>query len=189
MVRMRNMVHGQPTHLIENGTQWAHVYQKSNKVLGCHWNRNLWSFQTSRIIFGHDARRRFQEDTKYIGLDTGAVYGDRLTALIHFPNSTETILSVDSKAYSPVRGELIHTDSWSTSHPIAESLIQIWQNFFKGNCFNFLFASYFCIILNYLICQKSSSSLIFRDWKSKSYNHVEEFGKENSDYISSMRIL
>ena len=33
MVRMRNMVHGQPTHLIENGTQWAHVYQKSNKVI------------------------------------------------------------------------------------------------------------------------------------------------------------
>lgn len=97
MVRMRNMVRGQPTHLIENGTQWAHVYQKSNK--------------TSRIVFGHDARRRFQEDSKYIGLDTGAVYGDRLTALIHFPNSTETILSVDSKAYSPVRGEVIHTDS------------------------------------------------------------------------------
>ena len=33
MVRMRNMFHGQPTHLIENGTQWAHVYQKSNKVV------------------------------------------------------------------------------------------------------------------------------------------------------------
>ena len=33
MVRMRNMVHGQPTHLIENGTQWAHIYQKSNKVI------------------------------------------------------------------------------------------------------------------------------------------------------------
>lgn len=113
MVRMRNMVHGQPTHLIENGTQWAHVYQKSNKVNLdlLDGQRVISSVQTSRIIFGHDARRRFQEDTKYIGLDTGAVYGDRLTALIHFPNSTETILSVDSKAYSPVRGEVIHTDS------------------------------------------------------------------------------
>ena len=111
MVRMRNMVHGQPTHLIENGTQWAHVYQKSNKVRFNPLDGVIFWFQTSRIIFGHDARRRFQEDTKYIGLDTGAVYGDRLTALIHFPNSTETILSVDSKAYSPVRGEVIHTDS------------------------------------------------------------------------------
>ena len=44
MVRMRNMVHGQPTHLIQNGTQWAHVYQKSNKVrvgFKLEYNQNL----------------------------------------------------------------------------------------------------------------------------------------------------
>ena len=32
MVRMRNIVDEQPTHLIDNGTRWADVYDASNKV-------------------------------------------------------------------------------------------------------------------------------------------------------------
>ena len=33
MVRMRNIVDGKyPTHLIDNGTRWAEVYQMSNQV-------------------------------------------------------------------------------------------------------------------------------------------------------------
>lgn len=58
-----------------------------------------------RIIFGHDARRGFQryEGDYAIGLDTGAVYGKRLTGLI-LPE--RTVVSVSSKMI----GSLDHVD-------------------------------------------------------------------------------
>jgi len=96
MVRMRNIVDEQPTHLIGNGTRWADVYDASTKT-------------SSRIIFGHDSRRRLQRGKKYLGLDTGAVYGDKLSSIIHFPNGTETIVSVQSKPYELVKGTLLHS--------------------------------------------------------------------------------
>merc|ERR1712241_1034051 len=60
MVRMRSIGQNGPTHILEDGEKWAQVYQQSN--------------QTTRVIFGHDSRRRLQQDEKYLGLDTGAVY-------------------------------------------------------------------------------------------------------------------
>ena len=96
MVRMRSInASTGPTHLIDQGTRWAEVYQASNA--------------TQRVIFGHDSRRRLQQDDKYLGLDTGAVYGDKLSAMIHYPNGTETIVSVQSAAYEHVNGVLLHS--------------------------------------------------------------------------------
>ena len=95
MVRMRNIVNGEPTHLTVNGSQWVDIYERSN--------------QTTRIIFGHDSRRRLQQGSKYLGIDTGAVYGDKLTAMIRYPNGSEQFISVQSQPYSPVSGPIIHT--------------------------------------------------------------------------------
>jgi len=95
MLRMRSIGTDGPTHLANQGTPWAEVYQASNS--------------TQRIIFGHDSRRRLQRGDKYLGLDTGAVYGDKLSAMIRFPNGTETIVSVQSAAYEHVNGVLLHS--------------------------------------------------------------------------------
>ena len=55
---------GKPTKRIE-GRPWASLWQGPE-----------------RIIFGHDALRGLQQYRLTVGLDTGCVYGNRLTALI-----------------------------------------------------------------------------------------------------------
>ena len=53
------------------------------------------------VIFGHDARRGLQQEEYAIGLDTGLVYGKRLTGII-LPD--RVFVSVDAlEEYSPVK--------------------------------------------------------------------------------------
>ena len=94
MVRMRNFNNDKPTHLIDEGEPWVTKWEKEGEF---------------RVIFGHDARRRLQQGENYLGLDTGVVYGDRLTALIRFPTGEEKFLSVPAKkAYEPIKGVMYH---------------------------------------------------------------------------------
>ncbi|CBY12957.1 unnamed protein product [Oikopleura dioica] len=94
MVRMRNFNDNKPTHLIEKGEKWVIKWEKEGEF---------------RVIFGHDARRRLQQGNNYLGLDTGVVYGDRLTALVRLPNGNEKFISVPAKkAYEEVKGVMYH---------------------------------------------------------------------------------
>jgi len=66
MANMRNLLpDGTATADAKQGTAWA----------------QQWSGPRT-IVFGHDAQRGFQRASMAIGLDTGAVYGRQLTALI-----------------------------------------------------------------------------------------------------------
>jgi len=61
-----------------------------------------------RIIFGHDAKRRLQKGPNYLGLDTGLVYGNHLSALIRFPDGEENLITVDAKKpYEKVNGPIL----------------------------------------------------------------------------------
>ncbi len=55
---------GQPTHRLQ-GTPWAEIYRGS-----------------PHVVFGHDALRSVQLHPDATGLDSGCVYGGRLTALV-----------------------------------------------------------------------------------------------------------
>lgn len=94
MVRMRNIAEdGTPTHLRDVGTAWVDKWADAGRF---------------RVIFGHDAMRRLQQGPNYLGLDTGLVYGNKLTALIREPNGHERLVTVDAKKpYEKVKGPII----------------------------------------------------------------------------------
>ena len=187
MVRMRNMFHGQPTHLIENGTQWAHVYQKSNKVVKTFgsndksfldFENNLRPWCSTEISRRHKIYWTWYRCCLWWSVDCpytfSKFYRDyskcRLKSLFSCPWWSDTYRQLID--WQVPRSNLVQTTKF-----LQRKLLQF------SVCFLFLYYSQLSNL------PKTSSALFFRDWKSKSDNHVEEFGKENSYYLRSMRIL
>ncbi|KAH7020044.1 Metallo-dependent phosphatase-like protein [Ilyonectria destructans] len=70
----------QPDHDI-----WIPVDSRSGEPWANIWNlvqKKIPSSQRRSIIYGHDAKRGFQEDSYTFGLDSGCVKGNAMTALI-----------------------------------------------------------------------------------------------------------
>lgn len=84
LLNMRSLdAEGRPRRRVDEGVPWASKWPGPELV-----------------VFGHDAQRGLQEHPHALGLDTGCVYGRRLTAVI-FPG--RVLVSVPArKAWCPI---------------------------------------------------------------------------------------
>lgn len=102
LVTMRNI-----EVLKDNSGKNYYNCTKENK--GAPW-ATFWP-GPEHVYFGHDAKRRLQSDHEFAtGLDTGCVYGDRLsyTYLKYMTEEKNGIFSVKAKKiYESVKGDLI----------------------------------------------------------------------------------
>lgn len=105
MTKMRNV--------IENVDTFGNVtFQGTDSdSVGIAW-ASTWS-GPQHIYFGHDAKRRLQEYKFATGLDTGAVYGDRLTAKFIKGPRANTFVAVKSlKVWVDPLAKAKNTTKW-----------------------------------------------------------------------------
>ena len=71
----QSVQHWQWSHKAKDGVGWATVWEPNQATLA----------SVSHVVFGHDAKRGLQLERFATGLDTGACYGKKLSALILEP--------------------------------------------------------------------------------------------------------
>jgi len=104
MMNMRNLLpDGSTSKDIKSGTAWAPQWKGPRT-----------------IIFGHDAQRGFQRTPMAIGLDTGAVYGRHLTAII-----------LPQRELVEVQSAKIYSDPGPKKVSISRSVRKCYQRFDK----------------------------------------------------------
>jgi len=76
----------------------------ASRASGSHWVKTWRTSQKDIVVYGHDANRGLCVSRHFVGLDTGCVYGRRLSALI-LPSGS--IVSVQAQQMYAVPGKQI----------------------------------------------------------------------------------
>lgn len=89
MVMMRNL---NVVEQADTGTTYEAIWHENE---GQAW-ASIWP-GPEHVYFGHDAKRMLQQHTFATGLDSGCVYGRKLTAIILNPDKSTELVTVEAK--------------------------------------------------------------------------------------------